>query len=190
MKIADHPHDRLHERTNLSDAELDRLIALVREKKDLVAGQTYFHEWPGRGYAVIAPTERRKDLHVVKTVLSPKMRPPGRRLPREKTANAVLWQAFEDELGLLEKDAGLEKVLPSLRRAATTAGKGATQLYRDAQLAAATSPTYHRLLMNPTTPANMVGFLESPASEVGERVVRGTLENALTRRRLAAGFSL
>jgi len=99
VKTADHPHDRLHERTGIPDRELDALIAQVRRKKTLEPGQTYFYEWPSRGFAVIAPSHGHAGPHVVKTVLGPTMRPPGRRLELDKTAQ--VWDAFFAELARL-----------------------------------------------------------------------------------------
>ena len=90
MKVADHPHDRLRERTLIAPKELDALIARVREMK-LDPKKTYHYEWPDRGYAVIAPARKGYDKHVVKTVLAPRMKPPG-----EKVAG--MYAAFFDEL--------------------------------------------------------------------------------------------
>lgn len=89
MKIADHPHDRLRERTLIAPKELDALISRVRGMK-LDPKKTYHYEWPDRGYAVIAPA-REGQKHVVKTVLAPYMKPPG-----EKVAN--IYPAFFAEL--------------------------------------------------------------------------------------------
>jgi hypothetical protein len=61
----------------------------------LTAGKTYHYEWPDRGYAVIAPTREGYGKHVVKTVLAPRMKPPG-----EKVA---MFNAFFSELEKLGK---------------------------------------------------------------------------------------
>ena len=90
MKRLDHPHDRLRERTLIAPKELDALIERVKDMQ-LTAGKTYHYEWPDRGYAVIAPARKGSDLHVVKTVLAPRMKPPG-----EKVAG--MYRAFFDEL--------------------------------------------------------------------------------------------
>ncbi len=90
LKIADHSHDRLRERTLIAPKELDALIARVREMK-LDPKKTYHYEWPDRGYAVIAPARKGHEKHVVKTVLAPRMKPPG-----EKVAG--IYGAFFDEL--------------------------------------------------------------------------------------------
>ena len=90
LKIADHPHDRLRERTLIAPKELDALISRVREMK-LDPKKTYHYEWPDRGYAVIAPARKGHEKHVVKTVLAPRMKPPG-----EKVAG--IYGAFFDEL--------------------------------------------------------------------------------------------
>lgn len=96
MKVADHPHDRLQERTLIAPKELDALIARVRDMK-LDPKKTYHYEWPDRGYAVIAPAREGHNKHVVKTVLAPRMKPPG-----EKVASA-LYGAFFSELEKLGK---------------------------------------------------------------------------------------
>ena len=90
MKRLDHPHDRLRERTLIAPKELDALIERVKGMQ-LTAGKTYHYEWPDRGYAVIAPARKGSDMHVVKTVLAPRMKPPG-----EKVAG--VYRAFFDEL--------------------------------------------------------------------------------------------
>jgi hypothetical protein len=90
MKVADHPHDRLRERTLIAPKELDALISRVREMK-LDPKKTYHYEWQDRGYAVIAPAREGYGKHVVKTVLAPRMKPPG-----EKVAG--IYGAFFDEL--------------------------------------------------------------------------------------------
>lgn len=79
MKRLDHPHDRLRERTLIAPKELDALIERVKGMQ-LTAGKTYHYEWPDRGYAVIAPTRKGSDIHVVKTVLAPRMKPPGEKV--------------------------------------------------------------------------------------------------------------
>lgn len=79
MRRLDHPHDRLRERTLIAPKELDALIERVKGMQ-LTAGKTYHYEWPDRGYAVIAPTRKGSDMHVVKTVLAPRMKPPGEKV--------------------------------------------------------------------------------------------------------------
>ena len=118
MKVADHPHDRLRERTLIAPKELDALIDRVREMK-LDPKKTYHYEWPDRGYAVIAPARKGYDKHVVKTVLAPRMKPPG-----EKVAG--MYGAFFDEL---QKCAGV------VAHISGPAGSGKSTVLR--QLAAA-----------------------------------------------------
>jgi hypothetical protein len=77
-----HADARARERTDLKPAELNTLRRALRRhrKKRLDPYKTYHYEWPGRGYAVIAPARDGYRTHVVKTVLSPYMQPPGERL--------------------------------------------------------------------------------------------------------------
>ena len=73
---------------------------------DLEPDKVYFHEWPQRGFAVIAPARGGYPKHVVKTVLAPWMTPSGEPLPMKKASSldpiAVVF--FSDEL---RKQAGL-----------------------------------------------------------------------------------
>lgn len=81
-KLADHADDRRQERTDLTPAEVAALKARVRKLQPLLLPDaTYHHGWSGRGYAVVGPVGRKRKKHVVKTILSPTMTPPGSPLP-------------------------------------------------------------------------------------------------------------
>ncbi|MBP48066.1 MAG: hypothetical protein CMH53_09025 [Myxococcales bacterium] len=66
---------RMRERAPSAGRDLRKLRRALRKKK-LKRGQTYYAPVTG-GYAVIGDVGRRQRRHVVKTVLSPEMKPPG-----------------------------------------------------------------------------------------------------------------
>lgn len=78
MKLAGHVEDRIKERSPGAEADIERLRALLRSKP-LEEKTTYHVPLSNqRGFAVVGDVGKKKRLHVVKTVLSNQMRPPGR----------------------------------------------------------------------------------------------------------------
>lgn len=178
MKIADHPHDRLRERTLIAPKELDALIARVRDMK-LDPKKTYHYEWPDRGYAVIAPARKGYDRHVVKTILGPQMRPPGDKV-------AGIYDSFFSELSKIattlysssEPTSGLRvaappKVVPRApRHPATTASAPSNAL------AGTKFPSASEFNRGPTQLKNLLQRYSPPPSpelnltQVGSEVQR------------------
>lgn len=74
-KTAGHVEDRMSERAPGSYKDILKIRRVLRKKK-LKRGQTYYAPVTG-GYAVIGDVGRRRRRHVVKTILSPEMKPPG-----------------------------------------------------------------------------------------------------------------
>jgi hypothetical protein len=84
MASLSHPERRISERAPGSELEVEKIRSQLPGMR-LKAGQTYYRALPnGRGFVVIGDVGGR---HVVKTVLGPSMRPPGRPLPISRSVN-------------------------------------------------------------------------------------------------------
>lgn len=100
-KVADHVNDRAAERTDLTDAEVEKMRSLVKSNQSLFRkGSTYSVKVPNRGYFVVGDVGKKRKNHVVKTVLGKDMVPPGLTIQerllnhREKMASTILIQAL------------------------------------------------------------------------------------------------
>lgn len=101
-KVADHVNDRAAERTDLTDAEVEKMRSLVKSNQSLFRkGSTYSVKVPNRGYFVIGDVGKKRKNHVVKTVLGKDMVPPGLTIQerllnhREKLASGPIAQALD-----------------------------------------------------------------------------------------------
>lgn len=99
-QLSKHVGSRMRERTGLHSDQVLALVKALRGKK-LSAGQTYYYEWPGVGFAVVGDVGK-KDAprHVVKTILGPGMQPPGQALPFRLTEGppSPAARSFRDEV--------------------------------------------------------------------------------------------
>jgi len=91
QKVAkkNHPLDRLKERAPGVSPDLLPALEQFANSQDLNMEKTYHSRLPGGAYAVLGPVGKKHPKHVVKTVLSPSMSPPGTRLPAPPTTGHV-----------------------------------------------------------------------------------------------------